>query len=121
VAIRYYYYDDITKIIEKRSHKRKRGESTKSRSFVGRVVECKDGHDPIENDVQLASSLPSFMGMNTSFFLEVTSSLSTTKTRITELETKLKNVKDDLTSDFAKTMRVVDAINAEQLNKSLQM
>jgi hypothetical protein len=43
VAIGDYYYDDRTKSIEKRSNKRKRGESTKSRSSTGRVLEWKLG------------------------------------------------------------------------------
>jgi hypothetical protein len=34
-----YYYDDRTKSIEKRSNKRKRGDSAKPRSSTGRVVE----------------------------------------------------------------------------------
>jgi hypothetical protein len=120
VAIKDYYYDDRTKSIEKRSNKRKRGESTKSRSYVGRVVEWKVGPDPEENVVQEASALHAFTGMNASSILEVTNSLSMTKTRITELETKLKNVKDKLTSEFKKTTKVVDSLNTEKLNKALQ-
>jgi hypothetical protein len=42
------------------------------------------------------------------------------KTWITELETELKNVKDELTLEFEKTMKVVDILNTEQLNKALQ-
>jgi hypothetical protein len=51
VAIKYYYYDEKTEIIEKISHKIKRGESTKSRSSVGRVVKWKVGPDLEENVV----------------------------------------------------------------------
>jgi hypothetical protein len=51
VAIGDYYYDDRTKSIEKRSNKRKRGESTNSISSTGRVVEWKFGPNPEENVV----------------------------------------------------------------------
>jgi hypothetical protein len=77
VAIGDYYYDDRTKSIEKRSNKRKRGESTKSRSSTGRVVEWKVGPDPEENVVQATSSLHAFAGLNASYVLEVTNTLGT--------------------------------------------
>jgi hypothetical protein len=80
VAIRDYYYDDKMKSIEKRSNKRKRGESNKSRSSVGRVVEWKVGPDPEENVVQAASTLHDFIGLNASSILEVTNALSMAKT-----------------------------------------
>jgi len=97
VAIRYFYYDDRTKIIENISHKRKRGESTKPKLSIGRIIEWKDGLDPEENVFQEAYALNSFTGMNSSFVLEVTNALSMANTRIIELETKFKNVKDELT------------------------
>jgi hypothetical protein len=78
VVVGDYYYDDRTKSIEKRSNKRKRGESTKSRSSTGRVVEWKVGPDPEENVVQATSSLHAFAGLNASSILEVTNALSTT-------------------------------------------
>jgi len=120
VAIEDYYYYDRTKSIEKRSHKRKRGESTKSRSFVGRVVEWKVGLDPEENVVQEAFALLDFAGLNASSILEVTSALSTSKTRITEVETKIKNVKDELTSKFKKKNESGWYSQHRKLNKSLQ-
>jgi hypothetical protein len=46
VAIKYYYYDEKIKIIEKISNKRKTGEATKYKSYAGRIVEWKDGPDP---------------------------------------------------------------------------
>jgi hypothetical protein len=118
VAIRDYYYDDKMKSIEKRSNKRKRGEANKSRSSVGRVVEWKVGPDPEENVVQEASSLHAFTGLNASSILEVTNALSMAKTRITELETKLKNVKYELTSEFEKTMKVVDILKCRTTKQS---
>jgi hypothetical protein len=45
-AITDYYYDERTKSIEKRSNKRKRGVSTKSITYTGRVVEWKVGPNP---------------------------------------------------------------------------
>jgi len=44
-----------------------------------------------------------------------------TKIRITEFEIELKKVKYVLTLEFEKTMKVEDILNAEKLNKSLQM
>jgi hypothetical protein len=43
VVVGDYYYDDKMKFTEKRVNKTKRGESAKSRSSTGRVVEWKLG------------------------------------------------------------------------------
>jgi hypothetical protein len=39
------YYDDIKKIIEKKSNNKKMGESTKYRSSIGSILEWKSRHD----------------------------------------------------------------------------
>jgi hypothetical protein len=61
------------------------GESTKYRSSTGRVLEWKSRPDLEENFVQVASALYAFVGLNTSFILEVTNTLSTTHNIITKL------------------------------------
>jgi hypothetical protein len=66
VVIGDYYYDDRTKSIEKRSNKRKRGESSKSISSMRRVVEWKARPNPKENVVQATSTLHAFVGLNAS-------------------------------------------------------
>jgi len=121
VAIGDYYYDDKMKSIEKRYNKIKRGETSKSRSSIGRVVEWKVRPNPEEIVVRVASALHTFAGLNASYFLEVTNALSTANTIITELKIALKNVKYQHTLEFEKTMKVVDILNMQQLNKALQM
>jgi hypothetical protein len=120
VAIGDYYYDNKMRSIEKRSNKRKRGEDTRSKSSAGRILEWKVGPDPEENVVQEASALHTFAGLNALSILEVASSLNTAKTRVTELETELRDVKYRLTSEFENAARVVDTLNTKNLNRSLQ-
>jgi len=62
VAIGYYYYDDMTKSIEKMSNKRKMGEYMKSILSTGRVVEWKVGPDLEENVIQATFALHAFLG-----------------------------------------------------------
>jgi len=51
----------------------------------------------------------------------VTNALKTTKTQVKEaLEVELKNVKDKITSEFEKAMKVADTLNIDKLNKSLK-
>jgi hypothetical protein len=90
VVVGDYYYNERMKRIEKRLYKRKRGESSKSRSFIGIVVEWKVGPDLEENDIQTTSTIHAFAGLNSSSFLEVTISLRVARTRINELKTELK-------------------------------
>jgi hypothetical protein len=121
VSIVDYYYDGRTKSIEKRSNKRKRGESAKSRSSTGKVLEWKVGLDLEENFFQAAYSLHEFSILNSSYVLEVTNGLSTTRNRITKLEAELKIVKDNLTVEFEEATRVVATLIKENLNTALQM
>jgi hypothetical protein len=121
VAIGHYYYDGITKSIEKRSNNRERGEPTKSRSSIGRVLEWKVGPDPEENVAQAASTPHAFVGLNAPSVLEVTNALGTTQHIITKLEAKLKIVKENLTLESKEATRVAVTLHAENLNKALQM
>jgi hypothetical protein len=76
VVVGDYYYGDMTNNIENISNKRKRGDSTKSSSSTRRVMEWKVGPNPEENVVQEVSTLHAFVGLNASYVLEVTDSLS---------------------------------------------
>jgi len=75
LAIGDYYFDRKVRSIEKISSKRKRGEEARLNSSIGRVLKWKVGPDPKENAFQAASTLNAFVGLNSSFFLEVTNSL----------------------------------------------
>jgi hypothetical protein len=83
----------------------------RSKSFARRVVEWKAGHYPEENVLQVASALHDFVGINSSYVLEVTSTLNTPKNRFIELEIELRNVKDKFTIDSHKAVKVVDSLN----------
>jgi hypothetical protein len=115
-----YDFDKRTRSIEKRSTKRKRGEDFKSKSHVGRILEWKVGPDPEENAVQEASVLNTFAGLNASSVLEVTNSLNISRTRVIEMETELKDVKDQFNIDVQEAASVAESINSGKINGSLQ-
>jgi hypothetical protein len=71
VVVGDYYYNDKTRSIEKRSNKRKRGESTNTQSSIGRVIEWKAGPDPEDNAIQETSTLHAFQEKMHRLFLKL--------------------------------------------------
>jgi hypothetical protein len=120
VSIGDYYFENRTRSIEKRSAKRKRGEDSKSKSHAGRILEWKVRPDPEENTVQAASVLNSFAGLNASSFLEVTNALNISRTRVIEMETELKDVKDQFNIDVQEAVSVAESLKSGKINGSLQ-
>jgi len=99
-----YYYNHRTKGIEKRSHKRKRGDTTSSQSSTKRVIEWKAGSYPEENVIQVAFMLHVFAGSNAMSIYKVTTALSTARAKTVELEKELKTKKDNIYFEFFKAM-----------------
>jgi hypothetical protein len=86
VVVGDYYYSHRTKGIEKRSHKRKRGDTTNNQSSTKRVIEWKAGPYPKENAIQVASVLHAFAGENAMFVYEVTTTLTLHKLKLLSLK-----------------------------------
>jgi hypothetical protein len=120
VAFGDYYFDNMTRSIDKRLAKRKRGEYTRSKSSIERVSEWKVGPDPEEKIVQVAFTLNTFAGPNASSVLEVTNSIKIFKNKLFELEMELKYIKENLTIDVQKSTKSIESLNIEKMNIALQ-
>jgi hypothetical protein len=104
VVVGEYYYSHRTKGIEKRSHKRKRGDTTRSQSSTKRFNEWELGSDPKENSIHATYVLHAFAGENTMSIYEVTIALDTAQAKIVELEKKLSTQQEGISVEFLKAI-----------------
>jgi hypothetical protein len=75
VVVGEYYYNNSTKGIEKRSSKRKRGETSLNKESFDRMIVWKSGLDPKVNALENASALSAFAGANSVSVCELSASL----------------------------------------------
>lgn len=119
VAIGKYYYSEKTKGIEKRSSKRKRGDTTISHPSTNRIIEWKAGPDPKENAIQIASALHAFAGENVMSVYHLATALDTTQVRIVEFENTMNTQKDDIIVEFEKVEKIAENLHNEETEKAL--
>jgi hypothetical protein len=96
VAVGEYYYSNKTKLIEKRSNKRKRGETDIIQGYSKRSIEWKAGPDPKYNSIQNYASLNAFVVEIVMYVYELVSTLDTLQVKVVELEEELRTQKENI-------------------------